>query len=1145
MNKDSITRLSHVVLPLVLLIPNKTQGAIADHPLSVNVSVQPNIFFMLDDSGSMSYSVIHANEAEAEYPALAKSQKDRWWANELHAFPYPLPDNQGAILKTCAGYNHLYFNNNVIYTPWLGKDKEGIAFDDQSITAARENPYDPTETTDLTQAYIGSYYNDGISLPSVNLKRGYSEWDDKDGDGVFDKGECPDPTLPGYDYERDFITVDKMTPEERTNFANWYTYYRKRGNILKKVMLPIVDNSRARMGLSTLNLRGIEGYPVADMRDQSNREQIKEGILKNYYSGGTALRHKLDQVGQYFENKQPAGLFSTPQVSPILPAEKGGECQKNFAILMSDGAWTSTVAPAIGNADSDNSSAYDGGSYADKEPGQSGTLADVAMHYYERDLMPGLDDKVHISPRDTNKQQHMVTYTVAFGVNGTLDRNPGPDEDSFPWPTPVRLQDTTIDDMRHAAWNGRGEFLSARSPDALEAALNGAIKSIIARTSSSASVATNSSRLNSHSKLYQVRFNTSDWSGELLAYRLNPETGAPDGFLWNSAELIPAAHLRKIYTSDQPRAGGVEFSWEEAAATLAAAGLDEAAVHYLRGDSSLEGSLYRSRGSRLGDIVNSRPVYTTDESVGYFALETEAGLSTYDDYLAGGDADKGEKGGRPAMIYVGANDGMLHGFLADGEMGPDCNPDTQACEGKELFSYIPRALHDQLHQLPDPDYNHRFYVNNSAVIGDAFIPFEGAANESGGRWGSALVGTLGAGGKGVFALDVSNPEAFAEEDILWDYTAADTDPNGKSFADLGYTFARPAVVKLKSDGGTGNNDWGVILGNGYSSTHGKAVLYIIGLKTGEIIWQKEVGAAGSNGLSTPVAIDSNRDSIADIIYAGDLNGNLWKFDVSSDDPRQWDVAFKQAGKAVPLFKACSGSPCLKPQPITTKPLVIRAKSGGLMVLFGTGQYFAEGDNTDTSQVQSYYGIQDLGKTPVERSDLQHQEITYEALASDTGYTDDARALSNYPVNYNSKRGWYLDFNSLNYPGERVVADALLYDEVVHLNTLVPNTSICEFGGKSWSFAFEPQTGKVIERGVFDLNGDGRIDKNDWLDTDADGVKDQASSAVKNQAGLMDSPVILDTEGSGKSYNSDEEGNVPLRDVAGGVRLGRQSWLQIR
>lgn len=1142
-------RLAHLIIPSILILPTQAQADVAQTPLYLTTAVKPNIFFLVDDSGSMDWEVLQSTGASID-------STYQLYPNSGNIDITPTREDRDEILESCAGYNVLYYDPTKTYTPWAGVDENGNPYTDQTITAALLNPYDADGATkDLTD-------DEGFGDSP-----GYMVWTD-DGDGVFEQGECPDPGLSGYDYANQFVATTSglgvntvMTAEQKTNFANWYTYYRKREYVIKAALLSIVNNSEMRLGLGTLNRNSSVNFPVADITAGSNRSLMLSQISNIDSNGDTPLRSKLAQVGEYFKGTTDISLLGTTQGTPVLSEASGGSCQQNFAVVMSDGYWNGS-APSVGNADSgstsdfdQNDTEYDGGVYADQYTGVRDTLADVAMHYYETDLST-LDNKVPGSPEDSNTQQHLVTYTVAFGVNGTLSANPAEDATSFNWPTPVSNQNTTIDDMRHAAFNGRGEFLSANDPQALLNAFSAALTSIEARTSSAAAIATNSTRLDTNSKIYQARFNSGDWSGQFRAYQVSSTTGDVGELKWDGADMIPSHNFRNIFSYN---AGGIEFTttaWDagdfsssqmSALNTLNSVvdnrGRDR--VSYLRGDSSQEGSLFRSRTGKLGDIVNSDPVYAASETFSYYNLEPtvlQDGIAVDSYYLYLTDATSAtNKASREPMVYVGANDGMLHAMRAEGTVGTSsspCNPDFAACEGEEVFAYVPKALYSKLSQLTSPDYEHTYYVDGSVRVADAYIRYNDSGISDTYRWGSVLVGMLGAGGAGVYALDVSDPFNFGTRDVLWDLDSSD-------LPELGYSFGSSSVVKM-ADG-----TWGVLFGNGYESTNHKAGLYIVNLEdpTDVIFIDTETnGSSGNtNGLSSPIPVDSNGDNIADVVYAGDLQGNLWKFDISDTDRRKWDVALKSGNTKVPLYRACTTDDCSSPQPITSRPDAMPHPQGGMMVMFGTGSYYATGDAAVT-QMQTLYGIRDLNAVVSNRSALQQQTILKELYvsASDTDY----RITTDTVVDYSVKQGWYLDLNSSGYPGERVVAKPLVRGGRIIFTTLAPDADPCEFGGSGWLIELDAVNGSRLDMSPFDVNGDTAIDAKDAITvtlTSADGVDTEVSLMVsgrKSTVGVVKTPAVIAAGTKEIKYFSGSSGNVETVLESRSDNMGRQSWLQI-
>jgi type IV pilus assembly protein PilY1 len=302
-------------------------------------------------------------------------------------------------------------------------------------------------------------------------------------------------------------------------------------------------------------------------------------------------------------------------------------------------------------------------------------------------------------------------------------------------------------------------------------------------------------------------------------------------------------------------------------------------------------------------------------------------------------------------------------------------------------------------------------------------------------------------------------------------------------------------------------------------------------------------------LSTPIVIDTDGDKVADAVYAGDLKGNMWAFDISASNTNSWGFKYSQGNTPKPLFTACADDPCTDPQPITSKPQASKTDSGSIMVLFGTGKYFETGDNTDISQVQSYYGVQDDSAVVAGRDELVAQTILVEFTAAQTGLSYNTRVTSNYNVDLSAKDGWYIDFDSSNYPGERIVSNSLVRNGRVIFPTLVSETDPCSSGGTSWLMELDADTGARLTISPFDLNGDGVIDNNDLvgIDTDGDGQVDTnvAVSGKESTVGIIKTPGVISTGKDEKKYTSGSSGQIEVTTESAGDTLGRQSWKQLK
>jgi type IV pilus assembly protein PilY1 len=1138
-------------------------GTLSDSPMFLTNPVQPNIALMLDDSGSMGWETLlnkgTYNPGDVVFTGALRHPPGSFTGNGATG---TAPDDLTDRRLTCHGFNLMAYNPKFTYTPWLGNDDASNPFGNMTLTTARSNPYAASSTTDISNHI-------------------YFTWTDGDGDGAYDgpgsisagepanaaTDECGDVSSNsgGTAVNSLPLTAVGNNPNSQENYANWWTYYRSRDFIAKRALSETITNSTVRMGLATIN-NSAGMTAVKDINDKTtpvnataaaNKATLLDNLFQVSPSGSTPLRQGLEAVGEYFEDN----LSGTWGASPILSSAQGGECQQNFALLMSDGYWNgSDPSATVGNADTDDNTVFDGDSFADGAANISLTLADVAMHYYERDLDNVLANNVPATTTDptglpNNKMhQHMKTFAVAFGLNGQLNSNPADPTVAFdatnggPWPVPVANTLTTVDDMRHAAWNGRGRFLSANNPLQLINILNSSFGTIAGLTSSGASVALNTSSLSANSRVYLALLDSNRWSGELLSFALNGVTGAINSTeVWSSAVVLDNRNLsaspRTILTFDG--SDGIPFQW----ASLAAAQKDDLRVNpsggvdsdaaavarlaYLRGERSCEqgnagvcshtvgASTFstrslRTRDSRLGDFVHSAPVYVGAPEVNW--PDNLAGTTPYSNFRLA-------QQNRAGVIYVGGNDGMLHGFAES--------------DGSEVLAYVPSTLYSTvvnsgLHYLTDPAYTHRYYVDLRPSITDAYIKVTAAGSAD---WRTILVGGLRGGGRGLFALNITTP-VFSEtgtapaDTVLWEFDSTVD-------ADLGYTFSQPSIVL------TNSGKWAAIFGNGYNdSGTGEAQLFIVDIEGGlDGTWtlgtdyQKITTGAGTtlarNGLATPAVVDLDGNGTADRVYAGDLEGNMWAFDISSTNAGQWDVDYKNGNTPAPLFTTQSN------QPVTVTPVVVRNSaiaSGGnnqpnLLVIFGTGQYLTSSDVTSTTG-QSFYGVWDSGNDSLDITDLVQQTISTGTTNGVTG-----RKLTDNTVDYaNGDDGWYMN---LPDTGERQITDAVIRGDLVYFNTSIPDNAPCSNGGTGWLMLAKIMNGGRPNVVSFDLNGNGVFDLFDVVGGEnAVGVK---------VTGLPSSPVNLGNKRYTSTTDSVDGSTIVVDEIIdiSGTDSGRLSWEELK
>ena len=978
--------------------------------------------------------------------------------------------------------------------------------------------------------------------------------------GATITGKAPDGTnLNGYEIKRSNFSSETAYNTAIRNFANWFTYYRKRHQAL-----------RAGLGQAFSDINGIrvDGYTINNQQGVTmgsiDNNTNKRALYDKFYTdwvryGGTPNRSAVARMIREFKR--------TDGSAPVTAS-----CQKNFGMLFTDGFSNSPDGndgiPAV-NVDQNS-----GDPYSD---GYSGSLADAVMGAYTNPLRTGNgfpSGKVSVSnqcpaagttysgPLDCNRDLHMNFFAVTLNTRGLQFNVPGVQQNPYItkplWPTnfPPR-HPSAVDDLWHATVNGRGQLLNATSPKDISTQLRAVLSSVVQKTSSAAAAAVNGGVVSENSRVYQARFDSSDWSGQLLTYGIDDKTGKTTSTT-DAATNIPAAASRRIFT--RTSAGQtVEFTWANLQAdTTRVAQLDsnsnaaaaESMLNYLRGDQSNEGietDDYRQRTTLLGDIVNSAPLYVGAPPFRYRdSLES----APYSAFVT-------SKRNRTPMIYVGANDGMLHAF--------------NGTTATEAFAYIPTSVFPNLSALASKTYGHRFYVDGSPSMGDAYFSRTG---ESGGaRWRTVLVGGLNKGGQGVYALDITDPSSLGAGSVLWEFTDAND-------VDLGFTYSQPTIAKLR------DGKWYAVFGNGYNSrladgrasTTGSAVLFIVDLgtgvarkiDTGEGFAQRgETGNASDqaitydNGLATPSLVDTNGDRVVEYAYAGDLYGNMWKFDLSSTNPNNWQVAFSGA----PLFKARNDAGQL--QPITARPEVTRGPMGnGLMVLFGTGKYLEPDDKLiSPARVNSFYGIVDrnaavtVGTNALRNTVLTKQSILREVTVNRTSprgetITSELRITTDNMLGAN--QGWYMDLVSPvnGYENEKQVTEAVVRDQRVIFTTLTPDTDPCGYGGTSWLMELDLRDGSRLEISPFDLNIDGQFDNVDMVLTDlGDGngpLPIPPGGIRKKLEGILARPTIVNgefgTEGKPVQYKymPGSSGNiVVIIENPGADSTGRQSWRQVR
>ncbi len=714
------------------------------------------------------------------------------------------------------------------------------------------------------------------------------------------------------------------------------------------------------------------------------------------------------------------------------------------------------------------------------------TLADFAAYYYDQRLRTDLPSgQVPIPPQtyETNSNLHLSTFVLAPGAIPLLSsQNPPPSPLANPqtanlyppygppyavppggygtkpnWPQPCFVCQSTIDDLWHTAVDGRGLFINSSN---VAGGLQQIVDNILARIGASAAVAVNNANVvQGNNMSYASDYESGAWVGDLQSYPINLSTGAIETSqpLWQpsaQAQLDTlSGHASGSYSPTSRAIGtyngttGVGFNWTSLSPAMQALlnspqsppGPSDGAtvLSYLRGDPTNENTLYRSRAHVLGDIIDAEPTVVLAPNQSY----SDPG---YQAFVSANSA-------RPAMVYQGANDGMLHAFVAG--------------TGVEAWAYVPGLLfNSRLSTYPNTStlvnlsmksgFTHLYYIDATPVAGD--VDFNNTYGGSGSpNWQTIFVGGLSKGGRGYYALNITNPSAANDADVaakaLWEFPNATT--AAATVANIGYSFGKPIIAKTPAAG------WVVLVTSGYnngtdSGGDGQGHLFVLNPTTGALIADLSTGvgtSASPSGLAQISAFTPNgaTDDTISYVYGGDLDGNVWRFDLSGTSVSSWNVA-----RLATLVDA-SGTP----QPVTTVP-ELGLNNGYHMVYVGTGQYLGQSDipglggsNANASQTQTMYGLLDnLSTTPLIsplRVSLVQQTVT-----TSGGTT----SLSSNPVTYPSKSGWYID---LPGTGERVNTDPSLALSTLTFTTNLPNSASCDPGGSSFEYFVNFATGGVV------------------------------------------------------------------------------------
>jgi type IV pilus assembly protein PilY1 len=1092
------------------LMPLQAQANAADiagFPLgkSSSVAVRANLMFVMDDSGSMGAAYLPDDAVRDGY----------CWGdytiNKIHYNPavvyVPPLDATGASMP------------NASFTgAWIDGFNQNFGVINLSDVYALATPTVKSTTsadgdTTLTHYYYAKSRNTppdcGPNTYSGNLGR-YTYVATESENSWFNNARAS------------WEIVTTLPFNQRQNYANWYSYYRTRMNVMKssvgRAMLAI-DASRFRIGYSSIRSGELDTsdlfLPVNDF-NATQKTEFFNRLYGAYNSSYTSLRPALEKIGRYYA-KKPLGGHAWPS---SLPDPMQYSCQRNYTILTTDGYWnketesyvarTSTPytplkldGSNLGNVDGPNQTPgvsrpllddgqTVGNNWITGGAGVGNSLADIAQYFYATDLRDGTpntgpctgsiagqtvcDNSVSPSGADTATHQHMVTFALGLGVAGRLTYSSdyetaltGSFADvkagTLAWPDPQTDDPrgdyspvVRADDLWHAAVNGRGRFYSASNPSEVVNGLTDAMDLIASIAGVAAAAATSSLQpVAGDNFIFIGEYTTVLWEGNLRAHTLDTDTGALGAQLWSAKTALasqagatsdsrnvffrnPSTGVKEDFNAIALDSAGLVTHFSDMCPTTnsklsqcatlspdqkAVANTPANVVKYIRGQSAFDNSIanttpsnrvFRSRvNTWLGDVVNASPAYVKAPPFKY----ADAGYQAF----------KNTNASRQGVVYLAANDGMLHAL--------------NASTGSELWAFVPTMVMPLMYRRADEGYasKHVYMTDGTPVVGDVF---------DGTNWRTILVGGLNAGGRGYYALDVTDP---TNPVILWELTNAEI-PN------LGLSFGNPVIAKDK------DGKWFVAFTSGYNnvtgSANGNGHVYIRDAVTGASIRTIEThltpgsnntpaGTTGSpsNLGKLGVYVEGDTDNTAQRLYAGDMKGNLWRVDYD-------DTVSSVPGRDATLMAQLRG-PSGAVQPITTVPMLSTVGSNASpLVTVGTGRYLGVSDLTDVS-VQSLYFLKDglgaVAHTNMRADTTSFQKKTWiESTVSVNNVSKQVRRLDANAVDWNVLKGWYADFSLT--AGERLNVDMAQASGFIGVATNIPAPTACNPGGRSWLYVID-------------------------------------------------------------------------------------------
>ncbi|MEC8011674.1 MAG: PilC/PilY family type IV pilus protein [Pseudomonadota bacterium] len=1084
----------------IALIAAMSSSSLIASPLSLSdvattENLQPNVLFMVDDSGSVDWEVMTSGQwSTGSYVnGLARykisgdgvyyAHLDTGTCSNLMSVTYAFGNSDNAYSIGCGygvifhvpemitadwrivsnDFNKVFYNPKITYQPWP-------AYPDADFTKVRSHPdpsqrgYNVTQNLDNagfkfavwhdTAGYRGPSPQPGQATQTPNNV--VDLWDNYDLYSVSKGGilvqsnsftpssktcyfaDGLNPTAYNKCMNGQTKIVEWNAPfgrsieEEKQNIANWYQYHRRRSFALRNIVALLTEQFPSfKYGL-----------------DFTTNPQNK--FLEVPKQGVNTYLHNAVLLSNLFTNPQAA--LGTPLATALdragqyfqgklsgkaSPIEQS--CQANYTVMLTDGFWNDQSyyrGQARGDLDGDKASG----------PWGSTTLADIATYYYQRDLAPALKDNFSLNrtrciATDIPSHQHMSTIGVTFGPFGNLKADaegcwPEPAlESNENWGNPLR-SDTP-------------ENTLARIDDLWHAAYNSngfftsnANPDVLLEELSA--IFTTISQLNIAGAKGTLSSSRLDKTNGIIIsqYDIDSNVGVLERFITDEETGVlddtPQWSTQKLKGSDRYADGAFHlFSYNP----LAQQGLHltEASVLSNAQRQALFPTL--NRNDRLSATqswltrLEATDIGATVHSNPTYVGHPSRSKTYQQDEVKAGYAEfqaSQAKNLNREMIYVGDNRGLLRGI--------------DMATGKEVFSYLPDALMNRTIALENTAYTSR--MDGQITAEDVFMPRKG-------EWRTVIVAGFRYGASGYVALDVTDPESFksvnGKDNILWEYT--NDGSLGQVNDDLGYSYSKAAIGRMA------NGDWVAAFGNGYNSKTGQSSIIILDIETGDVIAQLNTGKGPANdplnlnrdnGMAEPILVDEDQDGIVDVIYAGDFYGNLYAFDVTSQRPSQWKTKFGTKTNAQPLY-ATGGAP------ITTRPAVMRNPDGnGLVVIIGTGQNVT--DPVSNEPANQITGVYDRGAAIASASDLQ--ELTL--ISTSAGWSVSALETTSDT----EKQGWIIPLHDLAKEFKIVTQPVIELGELTVLATKTEKRDCGPGYSTSAIFKLNPVTGTSLNRKVF-------------------------------------------------------------------------------